>query len=243
MNATAPVLGYPISLFPNVQTAIEGLFSEDAPERPTIVTLNPEMIMQGEANPEFASILKHATRCLPDGAGVVWALRRKGIVQTRLPGIECAEALLRHLHDSQNPRGVAFIGAKPTVMAQLPAIMLNRFADLAIAFTRDGYFPKEEATAIAKEMAETHPQVVMVALGVPAQEFWIAQHKHLFAKDTVFIGVGGSFDVWAGHVVRAPALMQKMHLEWAWRFMQEPWRIKRSTLPLLQFVLKVLGFL
>lgn len=233
------VLGYPI--FQGSLEALIGGIVEAAENSPQhVVTLNPEMIMQGEADPAFAKILKEAEWPIPDGAGVVWALKRQGITQPRLPGIEVAEALLQHLHETQNPRGAAFIGAHPDVINLLPAALLRRFPKLEILFTRDGYFPLEDEEKIAEEMAAMRPKLVLVALGVPRQEMWIARHRARFAVDTIFIGVGGSFNVWVGAVQRAPAIMRALHLEWAWRFALEPWRIKRAGEPLLRFVFRVL---
>jgi N-acetylglucosaminyldiphosphoundecaprenol N-acetyl-beta-D-mannosaminyltransferase len=240
----ARVLGYPISLYPTIEEALRPLLPEEegvytGVAHPYIVTLNPEMIMQGERSPAFGAILKNATLHLPDGSGVVWALKQQGIAQPRLPGIECAQAILEHLHRTQNPRGVAFLGAKPDVMGRLPGVLLQRYPDLCLAYARDGYVPPEEMGAVVQEMVAAHPRVVMVALGVPRQEEWISQYRSHFAPDTLFIGVGGSFDVWAGQVQRAPRWMQRLNLEWAWRFYLEPWRMKRSTWPILQFMWRV----
>jgi N-acetylglucosaminyldiphosphoundecaprenol N-acetyl-beta-D-mannosaminyltransferase len=236
----ATVLGYPIALG-DIHTLVDDVFAQSQTQRQQhIVTLNPEMIMVGEAHPAFGDILKHADMPIPDGAGVVWALGRQGIAQGRIPGIEFAQALLDHLNTTHDARGVALVGAAPEVMAKLPVALMDRYPDLTICFTRDGFFPPDEEHPIAEAMAAMHPKVVMVALGVPRQETWIATHRRLFAEDTIFIGVGGSFNVWTDSVKRAPLIMQRLNLEWAWRLALEPWRIKRSMPPLLRFVARVL---
>jgi N-acetylglucosaminyldiphosphoundecaprenol N-acetyl-beta-D-mannosaminyltransferase len=239
MPETADVLGYPIALG-GLDALVDYVFTASETAQQQVVTLNPEMMMQGEANPKFGMILKNADMPIPDGAGVIWALKKKGIQQDRLPGIEFADALLKRLHDIQDPRGLAVIGAHPEVMAKLPAALVRKHPQLELVFARDGFFPADEEDAIAQEMADMNPKVVMVALGVPRQEQWIATHKEKFSNDTIFIGVGGSFNVWTDSVKRAPVIMQELQLEWAWRLALEPWRIKRSMPPLLNFVRRVI---
>jgi len=111
---------------------------------------------------------------------------------------------------------------------------------LSLAFAHDGFFRNEDLVPIVEEMASTKPRLVLVALGVPRQEQWIKAFRNRFTEDTIFVGVGGSFDVWTGQIQRAPKLMQALNLEWLWRFTLEPWRIQRSMQPLLQYVWKVL---
>ena len=236
----ASVLNYPIRL-----GRMEALVQEAFKAPPQVggihvVTVNPEMIIKGEESPDFGSILKKADFPLPDGAGVIWALKRQGILQARIPGIEFATALLDSLDREQCPRGVALLGAKPEVMALLPKALLKRFPHLSLAFARDGFFGEDDLLPIVEAMVAANPRVVLVALGVPRQEEWIQLFRTRFAEDTLFVGVGGSFDVWAGQVQRAPKLMQALNLEWLWRFTLEPWRIQRSMQPLLQYVWKVL---
>jgi N-acetylglucosaminyldiphosphoundecaprenol N-acetyl-beta-D-mannosaminyltransferase len=236
----APVLGYPIRLG-SLEDLVHQAFHAPAQKGGVhVVTLNPEMIMKGEQSSAFGEILKSADFPLPDGAGVIWALKRQGLRQARIPGIEFATALLATLNQTHCPRGVALLGAKPEVMGVLPQALLVRFPNLSLAFARDGFFSPEDAFPIVQEMVSTHPRVVLVALGVPRQEEWIKAFRTHFADDTIFVGVGGSFDVWAGHIQRAPQLMQALNLEWLWRFTLEPWRIQRSLQPLLHYVWKVL---
>jgi N-acetylglucosaminyldiphosphoundecaprenol N-acetyl-beta-D-mannosaminyltransferase len=236
----AEVLGYPIQLG-TLDRVLEVVWNVHPQSGGThVVTLNPEMIMRGEDAPAFGEILKQADFPIPDGAGVVWALKRQGIVQSRIPGIEFAFALLKRLHAEGSPRGVALLGAKPQVMQALPHALQAQLPDLKIAFARDGFYPPEEEERLVENMVQAHPKLVLLALGVPRQETWIATHRHRFAADTIFVGVGGSFDVWTGSIQRAPRMFQVLNLEWLWRFSLEPWRIQRSMKPLLHFVWRVL---
>lgn len=97
-----------------------------------------------------------------------------------------------------------------------------------------GYAKGSELQAFLDRLASVQPDVIFVGLGVPRQEFWIEQHRHLCPR-AVWIGVGGSYDIWSGTKARAPKLMRKAHLEWLYRLYQEPWRWRRM-LALPQFV-------
>jgi N-acetylglucosaminyldiphosphoundecaprenol N-acetyl-beta-D-mannosaminyltransferase len=228
------LLGYPVDCV----TPEQGLAHVNAAwqqgQRLVGVTLNPEMMMAGEQTPEFGQLLKKADLVLPDGAGLVWALRRAGHTVNRLPGIEFAERLLAEAGRQQLP--VALIGARPEVLAEAQKNLEARYG-IHVVYAHHGFF--DNAEAVARACAETRPQLVLVALGVPRQENWIDRYSTFF-ESGVFLGVGGSMDVWSGQTRRAPAWMRRLNLEWLYRITSEPWRIRRvyKTLPL--FVVKVL---
>ncbi|MCE3235697.1 MAG: glycosyl transferase, WecB/TagA/CpsF family [Vampirovibrio sp.] len=203
-----------------------------------VVTLNPEMIMQGDQDPELGRILKSAGLILPDGAGLVWALRKHGHAVNRLPGIEFSEALLQWA--AEQGLKVAIIGARQDVLDLAIQNLVQRYPNLQITYAHHGFFkPGPEEEAIVQASVAAKPQIVLVALGVPRQEKWIDQYKARFQGAT-FVGIGGSLDVWSGLTQRAPGIMRRLNLEWMYRITTEPWRIKRTykTLPL--FVVKVL---
>lgn len=203
-----------------------------------VVTLNPEMIMQADQDPELAGILKTADLVIPDGAGVVWALKVKGYKTARLPGIELSEALLS-LAEKRQYR-TAFVGAQEEVLAQAIDQLKRQFPALPVIYSHHGFFESpEQEDAIARACAETKPKIVFVALGVPRQEKWIKQYAQLF-EGALLIGVGGSLDVWSGKSNRAPAWMRRLNLEWLYRITTEPWRIRRIYKSLPMFVVKVL---
>lgn len=235
----ASVLGYPVFLGSQHEALTAVWQASEAGEQPHIVTINPEMMMMGEASEPFGRLLKQATLALPDGAGIVWALKKQGVSQARLPGIEFADALLADCATHGYP--VACLGASPEVLPLALANQQAKHVGLNIAYAHHGFIP-DEATqeAVVQAMIEANPRVVLVALGVPKQEEWIAKHRHRFANTTVFVGVGGSFDVWSGTLKRAPRWMQACHLEWVWRLSLQPWRLKRSLPPLLRFVQRIL---
>lgn len=234
----ARLFGYPVHLVDKAQAGAfvrEGLAQAKSLQ---VVTLNPEMIMQGDQNPELGSILKSADLVLPDGAGLVWALRKRGHSVHRLPGIEFSESLLAWAAETDQP--VALIGAAEDVLALAGENLRKRFPGLRIVYQHHGFFkPGEEEERIVAECAATEPKIVLVALGVPRQEIWINRYKSRFPA-TVLVGVGGSLDVWSGKTVRAPGWMRSVNLEWLYRISSEPWRIKRIYKTLPMFVVKVL---
>lgn len=204
-----------------------------------VITLNPEMLMQAEKDGNLQSIVKSAEMVIPDGAGVVWALKRKGYASIkRLPGIELSERLIA-LAAEKNYK-IALIGAVEPVLQQTCRNLQQKYPKLSIVYTHNGYF---ESSKIERRIAETcaamAPHIAFIALGVPKQEKWVREYRDLF-PGTIFVGVGGSFDVWSGLKRRAPDFFLKFNLEWLYRITSEPWRIKRTYKILPLFVVKVL---
>lgn len=189
-----------------------------------VVTLNAEMTMQAEQNPELAGLIRQADLVIPDGSGVVLYLRLYGYKVHRCPGIELAESLLREL--GQSGSSVFFFGGKPGVPEEAAAVWRSRVPGLAIVGTQHGYLSPEDAFTLQQTLKDLQPQLILVGLGVPRQEFWIAEHRHL-CPQALWIGVGGSFDIWSGVKTRAPGWLRNNHLEWVYRLYQEPWRWRR----------------
>jgi N-acetylglucosaminyldiphosphoundecaprenol N-acetyl-beta-D-mannosaminyltransferase len=202
-----------------------------------IVTLNAEMAMQARANAALAEVIRQCGLVVPDGSGVVWALKRRGTPVTKVAGVELVDALAA-LAAAKGFR-IYLLGAKPGVAAEAGAKLTERYAGLTIAGVRDGYFGADDESTLVAEIRAAKPDILLVALGVPRQEFWIAEHQ--VALDVpVAMGVGGSFDVFAGRVRRAPLTFQRLHLEWLYRLVQEPWRFNRMRATLPAFVGEVL---
>lgn len=200
-----------------------------------IVTCNAEMIMMAQNDPAFARLIQAATVVPPDGAGVVWALRRQGIVAHRSPGIEIAEALLRLA--AQHYYTVALIGGLPHVI-ETATVQLQSYHPQLQLWSHHGYFTPEQERSILDHLSNTQPPLIFVGLGSPRQEFWIQAHQAV-SPQSMWIGVGGSFDIWGGIKQRAPLWLREHQLEWLYRLYQEPWRWRRM-LALPQFVVKVL---
>lgn len=231
------VLGYPVDV--ESQSSALSLIQEawQSGQPLHVVTLNAEMVMQSRRDTRLAQIIKAAGLIVPDGAGVLFAIRFKSdkyAKAQRLPGIELADATLAAAAAEKLP--VALLGGRPEVMQKLLTVLPERHPGLVIQSHQDGFFKSEEEAAIVQSIADKGPKLVLVALGVPKQEFFIAKYKDKFPH-AVMIGVGGSFDVWTGFVERAPQKYQDLHLEWFYRLKKEPWRFRRmaSTLPPFAF--------
>lgn len=224
------ILGYGVDSF-TFDEAVEYAYSHHG----QIVTINPEMISEARKNKDFSEIVEHADLVVPDGIGVEIGLRILGHKVRRIPGIELGRALIVKFSDEN--KTVAFVGAKPEVVESAVKMLRTDIQNLNVVYFHDGYF--KDANIIMDSLYQAKPDLVLVALGSPKQEFFIAEMKTRLPNST-FIGLGGSFDVWAGHVERAPEIYQNLGLEWLYRTIKEPKRFKRifPTLPL--FILSVL---
>ena len=200
-----------------------------------VVTINPEMIMNASKDKDFADIISHADLVVPDGIGVEIGLKILGHKVRRIPGIELGKLLIKNF--SASGKRIAFIGGKPSVADTAIKNLKVEFPEMNAVYCHDGYFNDEEI--ICSEIVSSNPDLILVALGSPKQEFFISKLKAKLPK-AVMIGLGGSFDVWAGIVDRAPEIFQKLGLEWLYRTVKEPKRFKRISPTLPIFVLKVL---
>jgi N-acetylglucosaminyldiphosphoundecaprenol N-acetyl-beta-D-mannosaminyltransferase len=204
-----------------------------------IVTLNPEMIMRAQTDQRLARAICGADLTVPDGVGVVWAMRRKGIKgQTRIAGVDLIESLLdqRRL---QNKRGLRLflLGGRPGVAAEAGERLRLRWPFVEIVGSRDGYFSVQENEEVLQEVNKAAPDLLLAGMGLPKQELWLAEYwERLRVK--LAVGIGGGLNLWAGRIKRAPQLVRRMGLEWLFRTFHEPQRITRlKTLP--SFVLEV----
>ncbi|WP_323256449.1 WecB/TagA/CpsF family glycosyltransferase [Spirulina sp. CCNP1310] len=215
------VLGLPLHLSPDYAQ-----WWRSRPQSGThIITLNAEMAMLAERTPELAAILHGADLIVPDGAGVIFYLWLRRKKQHRCPGIELAAQLIEELGRDAQPRTLVFFGAAPEVAEVAAQGWRSRFPRLTI-HTQHGYLNPDEQRDFAQQLAQWQPDLILVGLGVPRQEYWIAQHRHLCPQAT-WIGIGGSFDIWAGTKQRAPRWLRENHLEWLYRLYKEPWRWRR----------------
>ena len=196
-----------------------------------VVTINPEMM----SNPEMIEIVNNSELVIPDGIGVQIGLKIIGQNVCRIPGVQFAFKMLEEC--AKSGQSVALVGAKPEVMQLACEKLKEQIPNLNIIYAQDGYFKDDER--VLNELKEKSPRLILCALGSPKQEFFIRDAKKIM-PNSLFIGVGGSFDVWSGCVQRAPEIWQKLGLEWLYRTIKEPKRFKRifPTLPL--FVIKVL---
>jgi N-acetylglucosaminyldiphosphoundecaprenol N-acetyl-beta-D-mannosaminyltransferase len=194
-----------------------------------LVTPNPEIVMLCREDFALWEAVNGADMVLPDGIGIVYAAKILGTpLAQKVPGIDFASAVMERM--ASEGLSVFLFGAKPGV-AELAAKNLKaRFPGLAIAGTNDGYFSDD--VPIIDKINSARPDFLMVCLGAPKQELWISRNI-LRLEVPLIAGLGGSLDVFAGTVKRAPAVWQRMGLEWLYRLVKEPRRIKRmAKLPL-----------
>ncbi len=227
---TVKLQGYNIDSF-NLNEALEYITEK----RGTIVTINPEMISYGKKNSEFAAFVNNADLVIPDGIGVEIGLKILGHNIRRIAGIEFAKELVKKFSETSRP--IAFIGAKPQIAEMAADNLRKEYNTLNACYIQNGYFKDDER--VLEELKLSGAELVLIALGSPKQEFFIQRAKEMLPK-SIFIGIGGSFDVWSGTVKRAPEIYQKLGLEWLYRTVKEPKRFKRifPTLPL--FVINVI---
>jgi len=179
--------------------------------------------------------LKQATYICADGIGVVKAAQILGdSLPERVTGYDTMVRLLEV--GQQKHFKIYLLGAQKETIEKTVANIHKNYPNVDVVGYHDGYFDWNN-NDFAKEIATLQPDLVFVALGVPRQEKWITENLDKFSKG-VFIGVGGSFDVIAGTVKRAPVLWQKLNLEWLYRLLRQPSRFGRM-LVLPRFALKV----
>ncbi|MBE9166251.1 WecB/TagA/CpsF family glycosyltransferase [Pleurocapsales cyanobacterium LEGE 06147] len=190
-----------------------------------VVTLNAEMAIFAEQDRALAQIIQSADLVVPDGAGIILYLRLLGQQQQRCPGIELAESLLLQIGKLPQSYPIFFYGGTPGTADTAAHLWQQKVPELTIA-TQHGYLSPEDERQWCETLNQQQPKLILVGLGVPRQEFWIEQHRFL-CPNSVWIGVGGSFDIWSGKKARAPLWLRRSYLEWSYRLYQEPWRWKR----------------
>lgn len=214
------VLGVPVHACGDVFAAALALHGAGGGQ---IVTLNAEMTMAARADAALAAVIEAAELVIADGAGVVWALGRQGHRLRRSPGIELARRLL--VHGARRGWRMALVGASPETMERLRQVLPAEIPGLELVLACHGYQSAESWPVLERELLDLRPDLVLVALGVPRQETWI--HGLPRPRTGLWMGVGGSFDVWAGVTTRAPAWMGALRIEWLYRLLQEPQRWRR----------------
>ncbi len=198
-----------------------------------VVTLGVVMVMAAQRDRAFRTLLNGAALSVCDTIGILLASRlRGGALRERVTGVELIDALAARSAGDANLR-LFLLGGGEGTAARAAAALEARFPGVRIAGTRHGYFDASESPAVAQEIKASGASVLLAGLGSPKQEKWIAGFG-ASAGCGVGIGVGGSFDVLAGNVQRAPRAIQRAGLEWAYRLMRQPSRWRRQ-LALPQF--------
>ncbi len=194
-----------------------------------VVTPNPEIVEVCRENPDAGRAVNGADLVIADGVGVIYGARLLGTpLKQRLPGIEFAEGLLPEM--VQTGKSLYLLGAKPGIAEQAAENLCRKYPGLRIAGTHDGYF--QEDGPVTEAIRASGADVVFVCFGAPKQELWMEKNGAATGAH-LLLGIGGSLDVFAGVVRRAPAVFSKLGLEWFYRLLKQPSRIGRmARLPL-----------
>jgi len=189
-----------------------------------VVAINPEKLMKAKEDPELKALLNRAEFQIPDGIGVIIASKlKKGSISSRITGIDMMDRIVREA--ARTGLAVFLYGAKPGVADKAAQQLKQTYPDLIVAGTQDGY--ESDSSKVLDTINKAQPDILFVAMGSPKQEQWIEQHRdNLYPM--LYQGVGGSFDVLAGNVKRAPAAFQRLGAEWLYRLLKEPSRLKRQ---------------
>ncbi|ATY86043.1 glycosyltransferase [Kyrpidia spormannii] len=201
-----------------------------------VVTANPEVVMLARRNPGVAQVVRRADLVTADGIGVVLASKWLGTpVPERVTGADLADRLLGFA--GQRKWRVYLLGASSASLGGALAELRRHYPEVDW-HGHHGYFDQQGEKEILQEIAEVRPHLLFVGMGAPRQDLWIARHRDLPVG--VAMGIGGTIDVWSGAVKRAPVAWQRLHLEWLYRLIRQPSRIRRQ-LVLPHFALLALG--
>ncbi|MFC7381575.1 WecB/TagA/CpsF family glycosyltransferase [Sphaerisporangium rhizosphaerae] len=226
MSAAPPrraLLGLSLDALTMEQTVARCVQAVENRENLTIGVVNAAKAVNMSHDPALRDSVTSCDLVVADGQAVVWASRLLGHpLPERVAGIDLFTALMEE--GARRSYRAYFLGARPEVLDRVVAEVRRRYPGLTVAGARDGYFTDEEAPEVAARIGEAKPDLLFLGMTSPKKEIFLAR----FADDIragVNHGVGGSFDVLAGKVRRAPVLWQRLGAEWLYRFLQEPLRL------------------
>ncbi|MCF6465472.1 WecB/TagA/CpsF family glycosyltransferase [Clostridium sp. Cult2] len=211
----------------------------------TICTPNTEIVMTAKDDKDLKSIINNSDLVIPDGIGLIYGSRiRKRPLKERVTGFDLSIKLLEIANN--NGYRLFLLGGKEGVAKKAGENIMEEYPNVKLAGFHHGYFKgshvgyenHEEELNLIHKINEVKPDIIFVGLGFPKQEVWIAKNKNRL-KGKVIIGNGGTMDILSGESKRAPEIFQKLGLEWLYRLVKEPSRIKRQMV-LPKFILYVL---
>lgn len=222
------VMGVPVDPFTMAQTVARTEELVDSGAFAHLIGVNADKVLQMRDDPEINEIVRRCEIINADGASMVMAAHRLGVdVPERVAGID----LMWELCGLAQKKGyrVCLVGAKQEVVEKTKVALQKRYPGIDIAWVRDGYFPDEGFDSVGEELSAYLPQITFVGITSPKKERLIERFRDLGLKGA-YVGVGGSFDVVSGSIPRAPLWMQRAHIEWLFRMMQEPGRLAKRYL-------------
>ncbi len=193
-----------------------------------VFTPNSEIVQMCIEDASLRETVNSASLVIPDGIGVVKAARILGTpLKGKVAGVDLGREVLAFAAEDGLP--VYFLGGKPGVAEAAAQKMTEAYPGLIVCGMRDGYFQKSgpENDAAVAQVNESGAKILFVCLGAPAQEKWIFENLSRLPDVQILLGLGGSLDVYAGTVKRAPKIFIRLGLEWFYRLLKEPWRIGR----------------
>ncbi len=204
--------------------AVEKVFSFiEKKSGAAIYTPNAEMVMASRKNRHLKKALLEADLVIPDGAGVVMGSKILGSpLKAKVAGVD----LVANLVSSNRPLSLFLYGSAPGVAEKAAEEMKRINPRISICGTMHGYHEEGLEPALVDRISRTSPDIVIVALGVPAQELWIWRNRKSLGAGAC-IGGGGTLDIFAGTAKRAPEKFIRYNLEWFYRLMKQPKRIVR----------------
>ena len=209
-----------------MKQAVERVLALSKENRSSAVfTPNSEIVYQASKEPEFQEVLNQSDLNTADGIGVVYASKiLKNPIAQRVPGYDLACELLPHMN--QQGAGLFLVGGKEGIAQAAGERIQKKYPNIRILGTLDGYF--QSSQPVVEEINRQQPDYTFVCLGAPKQEKWIIEHQKYFSKG-VFLGLGGSLDVFAGSVKRSPDIFIRLNLEWLHRLLKNPSRLGRAA--------------
>ena len=189
------------------------------------VTPNAEIVLEAQRNRALRAVIRSAELVLADGTGVLQASRLQGKpLHHRVPGIDFCSALLARM--AELGQRVFLLGGVEGVAEEAGERLSARYPGLVIAGTHNGYFDAEESYELIEQINAAAPDLLIVCLGSPKQEIWMKRCQERLLVG-MMIGLGGTLDVYAGRVKRAPERWRSLGLEWLYRLLHEPKRLRR----------------
>ena len=219
------IRGLNILGFPGQSDLLDELFAGAQVKTGLLIAVNAEKVIAADRDPTLRRILGQARYTYADGISVVWSIRRKyGAQLERIAGIDLWHALMRRAGRDQVP--VFLLGARPEVVAAVERRLKDEW-QVSVVGAQDGYFDPADRDTVVERVRRSGAAIVTVALGSPAQEH-LMHACHQAHPDALYMGVGGTFDVVAGTVKRAPAAWRRANLEWLYRLLSQPSRLGRT---------------
>lgn len=236
VSVTVPqyrIRGITLSGFSDMAQFVDYLNQQGELKTGTLVAINAEKVLTAEADAALYQLIDAAEYKYADGISIVRSIRKKypQAQVSRIAGADLWEALMERAGREGTP--VFLVGGKPLVLTQT-VDKLRRQWNVNIVGSQDGFFTPDQRDALFTRIRESGAKLVTVAMGSPRQEILMRDCKASY-PDALYMGVGGTYDVFTGHVTRAPKIWQRMGLEWLYRLISQPSRLKRQ-LRLLKYL-------